>query len=267
VTDVPARSGAGSAAGSGVRDPQSFDHLAGRYDRFAVLVGAELRAWLSFHLPAPPADPAVRAGRVLDAGCGTGVHTRLLAERYGDVLAVDLSAPMVVHARRHRPRGNVRYEVRDLHEVDFRGDGPFDVVLCAYTLHHLPDLLAGLRHLRSLTRPGGTVLLVDVVDDRGTVRRSWFRTEAWRGFRDDLLHHRRPVAEAVELLRLNLDPDWLDHQTTDKLWPPAVWDAVAREVFPGATITGLYRARALCWRAPVPLTGATAPTGSSGPPP
>lgn len=117
---------------SGARavDPRSFDHLSGRYDRYAELVGAELRAWLSFHLPRPG-----QVGRALDAGCGTGAHTALLADRFNEVLAVDLSGPMVDYARSRRARGNVRYEVRDLRAVTPGTDGLFDAVVCA--LHHV----------------------------------------------------------------------------------------------------------------------------------
>jgi 2-polyprenyl-3-methyl-5-hydroxy-6-metoxy-1,4-benzoquinol methylase len=232
-----------SPAGRGVHDPQSFDHLPARYDRYGQLVGAELRAWLLFHLP-------VHGGRALDAGCGTGLHTDLLADRYTDVLAVDLSAPMLAYATRHRPHPNVRYEHRDLLDLTPAGDGPFDLVFSAYTLHHVADLPAALVHLRSLVRPGGTVLLVDVVDNRHPVPRSWLRAEAWRTFRADLLGRRRAIPDAAELLRLSLDPDWLDHQSTDRLLPPAEWDAITRDAFPGAGVTYLHRARALHWRAP-----------------
>jgi 2-polyprenyl-3-methyl-5-hydroxy-6-metoxy-1,4-benzoquinol methylase len=261
-TERPDRAGplvavGGGRGSAGARDPQSFDHLAGRYDRFTELIGGQLRGWLDSVLPEEPPDPVTDGGwTALDAGCGTGALTGMLADRYTGVLAVDLSAPMVDHARRHRAGDNVRYEVRDLREVTGLGDGQFDVVLCAYTLHHIPELSLGLRHLRSLVAPSGTLVLVDVVDERGMVPRGWFRAEAWRGFRADLRHRRRPVREAVELLRLNLDSDWLDHQTTDRLVAPAVWEDTARQVFPGAAIiTGLYRSRALVWRAPRPLTG------------
>ncbi len=232
-----------SLAARGVHDPQSFDHLPARYDRYAELVGAELRAWLLFHVP-------IRADRALDAGCGTGLHTDLLADRCDDVLAVDTSTPMLTFACRRRPHPNVRYTLRDLLDVTPAEDGLFDVVLSAYTLHHVPDLSAALRHLRSLLRPGGTVLLVDVVDDRHPIPRSWLRTEAWRTFRADLGRRRRPTTDAVELLRLSLDPDWLNHQSTDRLLPPAQWDTQTRDAFPGATITTLHRAHALHWTDP-----------------
>jgi SAM-dependent methyltransferase len=221
-------------------DAQSFDHLVARYDRISTLLGAELRAWLLFHLPA-------RGDRALDLGCGTGVHTMQLADRYDEVLGVDLSGPMVEFARHRRPRSGVRYEQRDLRDVAPDGDGRFDLVFSAHTLHHV-ELDSALHRIRSLVRPGGQVLLVDVVDDRPQVPRSWLRGQAWRMLAADLRHRRRPVREAVELLRLQLDRDWLDHQTSDRLLPAADWDARGRAVFPGATITPLRRARALDWR-------------------
>jgi ubiquinone/menaquinone biosynthesis C-methylase UbiE len=224
-----------------IRDPQSFEHLAARYDRYAELVGAELRAWLSFHLP-------VRADRALDAGCGTGLHTDLLAERCTDVLAVDTSAAMLTYACRRRPHPNVDYGWKDILDLTPAADGRFDLVFCAYTLHHLPDLEAALRHLRALVRPGGMAMVVDVVDDRRRVPRSWLRREAYRTFRDDLRHRRRPVTEAVELLRVQLDPDWLDHQSTDRLLSAQDWEETVLTVFPRARLTELYRSRALSWR-------------------
>lgn len=222
------------------RDPQSFDHLPGRYDRISALLGAELRAWLLFHLPP-------RGGRAVDLGCGTGVQTQLLAERYDEVLAVDLSAPMVEYARRHRSRPNVDYRRGDLRDVEPGQDGRFDLVFSAYTLHHVAELDSALHRMRSLVRPGGQVLLVDLVDERRSVPRAWFQAEAWRTFGVDLRYRRRPLAEAVELLRLQLDPDWLDHQSTDQLQPADDWAAHCRAVFPGAAITPLHRARAVAW--------------------
>jgi SAM-dependent methyltransferase len=221
-------------------DAQSFDHLVARYDRISTLLGTELQAWLLFHLPA-------RGDRALDLGCGTGVHTAQLAERYDELLAVDLSGPMIDFARHRRPRAGVRYEHRDLRDVTPDTDGRFDLVFSAHTLHHV-ELDSALHRIRSLVRPGGQVLLVDVVDDRPQVPRSWFRGQAWRMLAADLRHRRRPAREAVELLRLQLDRDWLDHQTSDRLWSAADWDAHCRAVFPGATFTPFRRARALDWR-------------------
>lgn len=237
-------------ARSGAQDPQSFDHLPGRYDRYSELVGAELRAWLSFHLPAGRTGRNGGSGRALDAGCGTGTHTALLADRFNEVLAVDTSAPMTEFAQVHRPGGNVRYAVRDLRSVTPDVDGLFDAVVCAHTLHHVGDVTSALWRLRAVLRPGGTVLLADVVDERGSPPRAWLRRRAWAAFTEDVRRGRRPVGEAVELLRLSLDRDWLDHQSTDRLSLPADWHAVVRSVFPGATLATFDRTHALSWTAP-----------------
>ena len=223
-----------------VYDPQSFDHLPHLYDRFAVLVADELHAYLKFRLPGA-------GGRAVDLGCGSGVHTALLAEHYREVLAVDLAEPMLALARSRRPRSNVRYEHRDLAGVTPHQDGQFDLVLSAFTLHHVPDLELALLEMRRLVRPGGQLIAVDVVDDRRRVPRAWLRREAVRALWDDLRYRRRPMGEAWELLRLQLSAAWLDHQTTDRLLPPVEWEQVARKVLPGCRVTPLHRALAVNW--------------------
>lgn len=223
-----------------LRDPQSFDHLPHIYDRFAELVSVELHTYLRFRLPR-------MAGRAVDLGCGSGVHTALLARHYQEVLSVDLSEPMLAVARQRRPGTNVRYEHRDLADVTPYNDGQFDLVFSAFTLHHVPDLELALVEMRRLVRPGGQLVVVDVVDDRRQVSRAWFRREAIRTFLGDLTGRRRPVREAWELLGLQLHPDWLAHQTTDRLLPPAEWEAIGRRVLPGSSFTPLHRALALHW--------------------
>jgi SAM-dependent methyltransferase len=222
-------------------DPRSFDQLAEMFDRFAELVGGPLRQYLLARLPD-------RGGRVVDLGGGTGQHAALLSERYDEVLAVDVSAPMLAYAREHRPRGNIRYEQRDLQQVSADTDGQFDLVLSTHTLHHVVDLDATLLQIRGLLRPGGQAILVDNVDARRQVPRSWFVKEAVRGLAGDVLHHRRPVPAAVEVFRLSLHPAWLDHLTSDVFLTPVEFAARYTAVFPHADITPMYRSCAMHWR-------------------
>lgn len=224
-------------------NPTSFEQLAAHYARLAELGGTETRGWLFLRLPA-------RAGRVVDLGCGTGPYTTLLAERFSEVLAVDVSGAMLARARARRPPGNVRYEQRDLLDVTRERDGAFDAVLSTSVLHHLPVLETALEHLGSLVRPGGQLLVTDYVEESGKVSRAALRADAWRTFRADLMHRRRPPVEAVELLRLQLSRGWLAHRRTDRVQTPAEWERLAADAFPGASICQLHRARALHWRAP-----------------
>jgi trans-aconitate 2-methyltransferase len=89
--------------------------------------------------------------RVLDAGCGTGRVTALVAERVpdGHVIAVDGSAAMVAETRR---RG-IEAFVSDL--VDLRLDEPVDAILSTATFHWIEDHDALFERLFAALKPGG----------------------------------------------------------------------------------------------------------------
>jgi len=234
---------------------RSFDHMAQHFDRFAELVGAPLDAWLASLLPEGGGQRAV------DLGCGTGRHATLLASRYRHVLAVDVSAPMLQLAKARHGVANITYQQRDLSEVRADTDGVFDLVLSAYALHHLPDLDGALLRIRELVAPGGRVVLVDNVAATPQVPRRWFVGEALRTLAADLVRRRRPITQAWELFRLNVDPAWLDHLTTDRFLNPQVFADRYGGVFPGAAFTDLYRAQAMCWQQPGPTSAAIQRTG------
>jgi ubiquinone/menaquinone biosynthesis C-methylase UbiE len=221
----------------------SFDQLARNFDRFAELVGGPLRAYLESVLP----DHGERAA---DLGCGTGQHAAMLASRYCQVLAVDLSAAMLSLARERRGLANITYAQRDLRSLRPDTDGSFDLVFSAYALHHVPDPEQTLLGIRGLVAPGGRVVLVDNVAPRPAVPRRWFVKEAIRILAGDLLRRRRPAAEALELYQLNTDPSWLEHLTAERFLSPDQFAQRYQAVFPGASLTDLYRARGLCWDAP-----------------
>jgi trans-aconitate 2-methyltransferase len=96
--------------------------------------------------------------RVLDAGCGSGRVTELLAERLpaGRVVALDGSASMVEAAReRLAPFGDrIEYVVADLAQP-LPIDGLVDAVLSTATFHWVLDHDALFRNLAAVTRPGG----------------------------------------------------------------------------------------------------------------
>jgi SAM-dependent methyltransferase len=126
-------------------DPQSFDHLAVDYDRYASLEPPVILEWLLAQLPG-------RGRRALDAGCGSGRHALALADRFDEVVGIDISQPLIDLARQQRPHLRVHYQVGDL--LAITNPGRFDLVLSSTTLHHLPDLEVALHHLRGLAANG-----------------------------------------------------------------------------------------------------------------
>ena len=103
--------------------------------------------------------------RALDAGCGTGAVARRLAAKYAHVDAVDLSPEMIRIAGAHSTHPNLHYHLADLN--DFLPRAPrYDCITSMAVLHPF-DARAIVPRLAAALHPGGTLLLVDVLDRPG----------------------------------------------------------------------------------------------------
>jgi ubiquinone/menaquinone biosynthesis C-methylase UbiE len=105
----------------------------------------------------------LRSGeRVLDVACGTGVLTRLAAERVGDagsVTGLDVDASMLEVARSVAPAGaSIEWEETTAEAIPYE-DEHFDVVLCQMGLQFIANKLTALREMRRVLAPGGRVAL------------------------------------------------------------------------------------------------------------
>lgn len=106
----------------------------------------------------------VSGKRVLDAGCGEGSFSRLLARAGAKVTGVDF-ARVVDFAIRHEhssPLG-VRYFRTDITFLPpLAARDAFDIIVCNLVLHCCPDLDPILRALNRQLRPGGLLAISDL---------------------------------------------------------------------------------------------------------
>jgi tetratricopeptide (TPR) repeat protein/2-polyprenyl-3-methyl-5-hydroxy-6-metoxy-1,4-benzoquinol methylase len=121
----------------------------------------ELRRMLPFGPFTPMADDS--APEALVAGCGTGSHSIIVAQRFRGVrvLAIDLSLSSISYAKRKTQElgmTNIEYAQADILKL---GDitRTFDIIESVGVLHHLADPFAGWRTLLSRLRPGGFMCL------------------------------------------------------------------------------------------------------------
>ena len=108
---------------------------------------------------------ARRPDCVLDVATGGG-HTALaFASIVRRVVACDLTEPMLAAARAHvRSRGgsSIEFVAGDAGVLPFR-DESFDVVTCRTAAHHFTDVAAAVRQIHRVLRPGGSLLLQDIL--------------------------------------------------------------------------------------------------------
>lgn len=145
--------------------PVDADRVRREFDRIAALPDDPCDHNALYHdvllaaLPAP-------CGAALEVGCGTGGLTRKLAAHAEEVVGIDL-APRMIEAARARCAGlaNVRLAVADATAWE-PGAARWDAIVSVATLHHLPAAET-LARWRDALRPGGALLVLDLVADDG----------------------------------------------------------------------------------------------------
>ena len=141
-TDASRRRFAVSAEQLGRLTDQRAEALREQVRRFVPLTGEE---------------------RALDSGTGTGALAFALSELVREVVGVDVDPELLDEARkRSAGKANVEFLEADATALPF-ADGEFDLAGSLRTLHHLPRPELAVAELVRVTRPGGTVLVVDQV--------------------------------------------------------------------------------------------------------
>jgi ubiquinone/menaquinone biosynthesis C-methylase UbiE/DNA-binding transcriptional ArsR family regulator len=158
-----------------------------------------------FHLAALGAF-AERTWTVGDLGCGTGQVSAALAPFVARVVAVDASAAMLQAAKK-RLHG---YDNIDLRRGELEAlpidDTRLDAATLMLVLHHVPEPERALAEVARVLKPGGRVILVDMLPhDRDSYRQQM--GHVWLGFSDDQLHRLLDDAGFEDVRIVSLPPD------------------------------------------------------------
>ncbi|HGY5077277.1 TPA: class I SAM-dependent methyltransferase [Citrobacter gillenii] len=115
---------------------------------------------------------------VLDMGCGAGHASFAAAHQVKQVVAYDLSAQMldvVAQAAKEKGLDNIATRQGYAESLPFE-DGSFDVVISRYSAHHWHDVGRALREVNRVLKPGGVVIVMDVMSPGHPVRDIWLQT-------------------------------------------------------------------------------------------
>jgi SAM-dependent methyltransferase len=165
----------------------SFGAVAGEYDRLRSGPPPEALDWL---LPAGARD-------ALEMGAGTGILTRLLAERISRVIAVEPDERMRAVLAASTPGVDVRAGQAEELPAE---DSTFDVVVAASSWHWVDEQRA-VPEVARVLRPGGRLALVWNGPDRSV---DWMRS-LWAGGivfspeQQDAVDQRRRIRHVVNM--------------------------------------------------------------------
>ncbi|MEE4217395.1 MAG: class I SAM-dependent methyltransferase [Xanthomonadales bacterium] len=100
----------------------------------------------------------VAGRRVLDAACGEGYGSALLAETASRLVGVDVSPQAVAHASERYRAPNLEFRQADCLALPFPDD-EFDCVVSFETLEHLENHEQLMAEFKRVLRPGGFLLI------------------------------------------------------------------------------------------------------------
>jgi SAM-dependent methyltransferase len=155
---------------------EEFTLQASTFGKAAVMTAAETLGALVELVP-KDAD-----ARWLESACGTGLVARALAARVGSVTGVDLTPAMLEQAKRGAADEGIEkagFSVGDATALEF-ADGSFDGSVTRFSLHHIPLPGRVIAELARVVRPGGWVLVSDLVADEADGEGAAWREEIER---------------------------------------------------------------------------------------
>jgi len=103
----------------------------------------------------------VEGRSILDAGCGEGYLSRLMAERGANVTAVDYSERLLEIAKElTEDNTRINYRHANLENLEILSADSFDVIVSCVVLQDVPDYQTATKEMYRVLRSGGECILI-----------------------------------------------------------------------------------------------------------
>ncbi len=132
-----------------------------------LLMNNPMRAFVQRHFEGPRLEKmggALAGGYALEIGCGRGVGTEIILDRFGAarVDAVDLDPRMIRRARKRLKDRPARLWVADATHLEV-DDSTYDAAFDFGIIHHIPDWRKALAELWRVLKPGSRFYAEEVL--------------------------------------------------------------------------------------------------------
>lgn len=157
-----------------------------------------------------------RGTRVLDIGCGLGVHSSIAEEQGASVVAIDESTAMIDKAKRLFGGTSIHFHVASTKDIANLRQGTFDIIICAGdTLTHLdsPDDAENLlRQCTELLNAESGILSLQFRDYSSPDETGTTKTVLVRASEDRImtcvLHYRSSCVVVTDVIHERRDKGW-----------------------------------------------------------
>lgn len=146
-----------------------FTHQSESFARAAATGFAETLAAIVELVPVDPGASWV------EVACGPAAIARAMAPRVGRVRGIDLTPAMIAKASEEARRAgltNIELSLGDATALEFQ-DGSFDGAVTRLSLHHIPAPQRVLSEMARVVRPGGWVIVSDILGDEDRDAAAW----------------------------------------------------------------------------------------------
>lgn len=97
----------------------------------------------------------VKGKKILNAGCATGEHAKILFKKGADVINLDVSEEMIKEAKRKVPEG--KFVLGDIQKLPFKKNS-FDIVFYGLCLHYVEDIEKVYREAYRVLKKKGKIV-------------------------------------------------------------------------------------------------------------
>jgi len=100
----------------------------------------------------------IKGKTILDAGCGKGRFSKILANKGGVVTGVDLSNELLKVAKNKIKNAN--FIIGNILDLEFL-DNSFDYIICVEALEHVPDTDKAIKEMVRVLKKDGKIIIID----------------------------------------------------------------------------------------------------------
>jgi ubiquinone/menaquinone biosynthesis C-methylase UbiE len=139
-------------------DERTLKSFGDEWNKFADAPEKDLQNAFREYFDIIPGNAIDKTTVLLDIGCGSGRWSKILAEKAGEVHAIDPGPAVKVAARQLRNNKNVFVAQAGFGCLPFE-ENTFDFVLCLGVAHHLPDPQKAIGEMMKMLKKNGRILI------------------------------------------------------------------------------------------------------------